>query len=335
MISDFRVGTLFVSPRTLRLSPTLKHLPRVTMNPVGAEEGFLDFKVSDEVFKTWYKVFGDLKSTQHRPLVALHGGPGAPHQSILSLVDLNTKYDVPIVLYDQIGNGNSIHLKEKPKDFWSFDLFMDELDNLLVHLGISDNYDLLGHSWGGILAAHYVAHRKPEGLKRLVLSNAPASMDLWLKRMNQLLDEMPREDQEILRKHEAAGTIDSEEYHKSMHKFHSRYTCRLTTTPVELQQAGRLLMSDPTVFEAMNGTANFTENTGKLNGWSIIEHLPMFTAKTLVINSHYDQAGDETIQPFLKLIPNVEWIKFEDSSHFPMWEERERYMEAVGKFLRF
>ena len=67
---------------------------------------------------------------------------------------------IPIVLYDQIGNGASSHIKDKPDGFWTAELFMDELDNLLKHLGIRDNFDLLGHSWGGKSATPHISiHR--------------------------------------------------------------------------------------------------------------------------------------------------------------------------------
>lgn len=68
----------------------------------------------------------------------------SPFFRVISLL-----HSIPIVFYDQIGNGESTHIKDKPADFWNPELFMDELDNLLKHLGIYENFDLLGHSWGG------------------------------------------------------------------------------------------------------------------------------------------------------------------------------------------
>ena len=56
---------------------------------------------------------------------------------------------IPVVFYDQIGNGASSHCPGVPPDFWTPELFMDELDNLLKSLGIYDDFDLLGQSWGG------------------------------------------------------------------------------------------------------------------------------------------------------------------------------------------
>ena len=52
-------------------------------------EGHLDFVVPgvDKPCKTWYKVFGDLKTSARRPLVILHGGPGVVHNYLLSPTD--------------------------------------------------------------------------------------------------------------------------------------------------------------------------------------------------------------------------------------------------------
>jgi pimeloyl-ACP methyl ester carboxylesterase len=53
------------------------------------------------------------------------------------------------VLYDQVGCGRSSHFPEKrlDTDFWTPELFVAELDSLLSHLGIADDFDLLGQSW--------------------------------------------------------------------------------------------------------------------------------------------------------------------------------------------
>ncbi|KAJ8483332.1 hypothetical protein ONZ51_g4803 [Trametes cubensis] len=147
-----------------------------------------DAKGAGKPCETWYQVYGNLKSGV-TPVVALHGGPGSTHHYILSLIDLWTKYSIPIVFYDQLGNGKSTHLPEKTGDagsFWTEELFLDELDNLLRHLGIQDEYVILGQSWGGMLAARH-ATRQPKGLKRLVISDSPASMPLFVKAANEEL----------------------------------------------------------------------------------------------------------------------------------------------------
>ena len=58
---------------------------------------------------------------------------------------------MPLVLYDQIGNGNSSHYKDASEGFSKSGVFIDQLDGLLLHLDIADNFDLLGHLWRGMV----------------------------------------------------------------------------------------------------------------------------------------------------------------------------------------
>lgn len=105
-----------------------------------------------------------------------------------------THTDIPIVLYDQIGSGASSHYRDAPNTFWHPYLFMDQLDNLLEHLDIHDNFDLLGHSWG--------ATRPHKGLQNLIVSNAYASIELLEEGLNLHLDKFPKDFAEMIRKHE-------------------------------------------------------------------------------------------------------------------------------------
>lgn len=132
--------------------------------------------------ETYYKIFGDI-SGDIPPLVILHGGPGVGHEYLLTFSDLWSEYGLPVVFYDQVGCASSTHLPQKDgnKDFWQEPLFTAELENLLDHLKLSDangvGYHLLGHSFGGRIAAAFACSRPP-GLKRLVLASALASTEL-------------------------------------------------------------------------------------------------------------------------------------------------------------
>ena len=54
----------------------------------------------------------------------------------------------------------------------------------------------------------------------------------------------------------------------------------------------------------------------------------------LLINGEFDYMTDIVCGPFFWKMDKVKWVKFTQSSHTPLWEERERYMEVVGSFLR-
>lgn len=218
--------------------------------PSTVTTGELDFVYNGEALKTWYKVFGDIHSGK-TPLVVLHGGPGIPHNYVLPHARLATDRGIPVVFYDQVGCGQSTHLKDKPAEFWTIALFVAELGNLLSGLHISDNFDLLGHSWGGILASEFAATVQPKGLRRLVLSDSLASMALWEVSVNKLLKRLPQEVQDTVKKHEEAGTTDSKEYHDAMHVFYSKYVCRLNPWPQDLLDAFAALEKNSVVYQTM------------------------------------------------------------------------------------
>lgn len=159
------------------------------MTAFPTSEGEVPFEVpaAGKSCKTWYKIFGSLENTTGPVLIGLHGGPGAGHEYITPLADLYKLYGIPVLLYDQIGCGRSTHLREKNGDakFWSFELFISELDNLIDHLEVRERgFYLLGQSWGGVFAASYAmpqyhGGRTPEGLRKLIIHSGPASIPLY------------------------------------------------------------------------------------------------------------------------------------------------------------
>jgi len=217
-----------------------------------ATEGHIPLSVpsAGKPCQTWYKIIGDLKSG--RPLVALHGGPGVNSDYLLILSEITKAHSHPLVVYDQIGTGLSTHLPEKMGDtsFWTDDLFLDELHNLLSTLGIQEDYDLIGHSWGGMLAARH-AVRKPSGLKHLVLVSTPADMQIWIKAQNELRLKLPQDIQKILEKHEKADTTESKDYQDAVGVFYSRHLCILNPMPPEILAGFGWIAKDPTVYLTM------------------------------------------------------------------------------------
>ena len=201
---------------------------------------------------TWYKVIGDLKSNSV-PLISLHGGPGACHEYLLPLKDLNEQYGIPVVFYDQIGNGRSTRLREKAGDeaFWVEDLFRAELDNLIDYFGLRKRgFDILGQSWGGMFGSKYAA-LQPEGLRKLVLADAPASVELCLQGERALRAMLPKDVQEVLNRCEREGDVESEEYEQACVVFYKRHLCRLDPWPAEVVTALTHLKEDPTVYRTM------------------------------------------------------------------------------------
>lgn len=287
-------------------------------------EGRLSFRGNE----TWYRVTGDLDAGV--PLVLLHGGPGGAHDYLDSLTRLAGSRRA-VVHYDQVGCGLSSHLPDVPADYWTVGLFLDELDALLHHLGIADRYDVLGQSWGGMLGAEH-ALRRPDGLRRLVISNSPASMELWVKEANRLRADLDPTTQERLTRYEALEQYDHPEYLEAVQVFYDRHVCRVVPNPEEVQRTFAQLSEDPTVYMTMNGPTEF-HCIGTLRGWSVVDRVAAISVPTLLLSGRFDEATPATVQPFADAIADVRWHVFENSSHMPFVEEPDEFDNVVTSFL--
>jgi L-proline amide hydrolase len=299
------------------------------MIPKPSRKGTVPFRT----YQTWYRVTGDLDSGR-APLVAVHGGPGSTHDYLLRLAELAEAAGPdgrPVVHYDQLGNGGSTHLPQQDAGFWTVDLFLAELDNLLTRLGIADDYVLFGQSWGGMLSAAHAA-RRPAGLRGLVIANSPASMPVWRSETAKLRAELPADVQAVLAQHEAAGTTDSPEYFQAAMAFYQRHVCRADPWPREVSATMMEIYNDPTVYYTMNGPNEF-HVVGTLRDFSVEDRLADIAAPTLVLTGRHDEATPATVQPFLDLIPSVRWEVLPESSHMPHVEEPEAFDAVLKKFL--
>lgn len=286
-------------------------------------EGTVPFNFNGEKYHTWYKIKGDLATTR-RPLVVLHGGPGLSHDYMVSLADL-TQQDIPVIFYDQLGNGRSMRLPHKVPWFWTIELFVAELLNLLEELGVTQDFDILGHSWGGILALECVMRAQPPGLKHLVLSNSPASWALRNESRARLLAALSEDIRHGL---EAEGT-DPVRFRAALDAYDARYMVTLRPMPAEWTRSIDYAYGpggDASVRNAMFH--------GPLKEWSSIDRLHQVSVPTLIVNGTNEIAQDFVVEPFFRLIPKVKWVTFGQSSHCPHMEERERFMVLVDNFLK-
>jgi L-proline amide hydrolase len=288
-------------------------------------EGYAPF----EDWQTWYRVTGDL-GAEKAPVVVLHGGPGATHDYLLSVNDLAGQGRA-VVLYDQLGNGRSTHLPERGAEFWTVELFVRELANLIEHLGIGERYHVVGQSWGGFLAQEH-ALTKPAGLRGLVLADTAASFPMFVEAANRLREDLPPEVNETLLRHENAGTTDDPEYMAACQVFYDRHVCRIVPNPPEVAYAFAQIEADPTVYHTMNGPSEF-HVIGSIKDWQSLDRLHEITYPTLIVSGRYDEATPDVVRPLHEGIAGSEWVMFDESSHLPHVEERERWMSVVGEFL--
>ena len=262
-------------------------------------EGICEWRLG----RTWYRVSGDGGRT---PLLCLHGGPGSTHHYFAPLERLAGERRV--VLYDQLGCGRS------PTDGdveWSLALFLEELDALRAHLGLA-RVHLLGTSWGGMLALEHALARQ-ETLATLILSSTLASAAEWQREAKRLRDAIPIEDED-----------------EAQAEFEARHFYRLGDEPEEI----RLMRTEKgtEAYAAMWGENEWTA-TGALRDWDVRPRLRELTLPTLILRGAHDMSTEAISKTLTDGIPHAREVVLRESSHTPVLEETERYLECLQSFL--
>ena len=286
---------------------------------MSVSEGYLDYLG----YRTWYRVTGDLASDAV-PLLALHGGPGSTHHYFAPLERLD--HERPVVVYDQLGCGSS----DRPHDVeWSVSVFRDEVDAVRSQLGL-ERIHLLGTSWGGMLALEHVLSGA-EGIVSVILSSTLASVEQWATEQLLLKNALPADIVEVLDRHELAATYDDPEYEQAMEAYFDRHFYRGPKPRPELELMNAEKARD--VYLAMQGPNEWTV-TGALSGWDARDRLGEIDLPTLVIRGRHDMCTDPIAATLVEGISNAYEVVLEESSHTPVLEETERYLEAISVFMR-
>ena len=269
----------------------------------------------------WYEIMG---GGMRVPLVVLHGGPGGTSCGLQVLAPLGD--DRPIVRYDQLGSGRS----GRPTDtsLWNADRFVEELDAVRNRLGLKQMH-LLGHSWGGALAAYYVLKKGQEGVLSLILSSPLISTDRWIEDAALLRAALPENVQAVLDRHEADGTTNSSQYQAATDQFYARYFTR--GEPVEDFQCPDA-PRNPAIYEYMWGPTEFFA-TGTLRSFDLVPHLSEIHIPTLFLTGEFDEARPETVAAFAKLVPEARFHVIPDVGHASFRRAPVQYRELVGGFM--
>lgn len=276
--------------------------------------------------RIWYRLNGLKHLTSGKaPLIVLHGGPGSSHRSRLPMLDLADERTV--ILYDQLDSGHADHPGDPSN--WRLERFVAELAALRAHLELP-HVCVLGHSWGGTIAAAYAAQR-PEGLRALILSSPLISTSRWVKDNAAYVAALPPRVRQAIAKHEAAGSVDSPEYQAAVEVYNKRHLCRANPCPIG--DTGKDAPAYNTVlYRAMWGPSEFTA-TGSLKDLNLTSSLSKIAAPTLFICGAYDEATPAACQDFAKVTPKATFIEVPEAGHSTMFEQRAFYMASVRKFL--
>ncbi len=279
-------------------------------------------------FKVWTKRFG--RNPRIR-LLLLHGGPGATHEYFEALERSLAAEGVEFIYYDQLGSAYS----DQPKDesLWTIERFVDEVEQVRQALGLTkDDFYLLGHSWGGILATEYaLAHQ--EHLKGLVISNMMMSIPDYNRYANDVLAKGidPAVVKEI-RDLEKKGAFESPRYMELLlPNFYAKHICRLEEWPDAIMRAFNKLNKQ--LYVTMQGPSEFGAS-GRLEKWSRTADLGKITVPTLVVGATHDTMDPEHMRWVSRQVAQGSFLLCPQGSHMAMWDDQQTYVSGLVRFLK-
>jgi proline iminopeptidase len=280
-------------------------------------------------FNVWTKRVGNNPAVK---LLLLHGGPAATHEYFEAFDSFLPMAGVEYYYYDQLGSFYSDH----PEDDSLYELprFVEEVEQVRQTLELDrDNFYLLGHSWGGILATEY-ALAYQEHLKGLVISNMMSSIPAYVEYANKVL--MPAMDQQVLaevKALEANKDYKNPRYMELLMPAHyEKHILRRPAAewPDPVNRAFAHL--NDKIYIPMQGPSELGAS-GKLANWDRGKDLAKITVPTLVIGAQHDSMDPKHMEWMSKQFPKGEYVHCPNGSHMDMYDDQETYMRGLIAFL--
>jgi proline iminopeptidase len=247
-------------------------------------------------------------------MLVLHGGPGFDHSYFRPDFDrLSTR--TRLVYPDHRCNGRS---GRPPVETFTIERAADDAAALLDHLG-AHRAVVLGHSYGGFIAQEF-ALRHPDRLAGLVLvDTTPGQLGSTEEPGGDQGPPPPREFVELITDQPRSDA----EYAAAMPRLIPFYLHRLSWADVESRMSGVVFSA-----EAMARGMNV------LRSWSSVDRLGQVVAPTLVLVGRHDiPTSRQQSERIARRLAGPELVVFDDSGHFPWWEEPERFFAVLEGWL--
>ena len=280
-------------------------------------------------FHVWVKRVGN---NPHLKLLLLHGGPGATHEYFEAFDSFLPREGVEYYYYDQLGSGFS----DQPNDddLWTIPRFVSEVDQVRQAIGGNkDNFCLLGHSWGGILAMEYaLAHQNQ--LKCLVISNMMASIPAYNAYAKTVLE--PQMDQTSLRRveqMEAEHKTDDPRYMAILvPQYYEKHILRRPADQWPDPVNRSFARINRHLYELMQGPSEMGAS-GRLANWDRFADLKRINVPTLVISGKYDTMDPAYMAKMANQLPRGE-LAATNGGHMAMYDDQPTYFARLTAFLR-
>jgi proline iminopeptidase len=258
-------------------------------------------------------------------LIALHGGPGYPHDYLTNLFTLESS--LPVLLYDQYGCGRS----EKVKNINTLCVndYIQELEEIRKFYKI-DKLILYGHSWGTILALEYYI-KYPDRVASILFVSPCISLPFWTKDSLYYINKLPPEDQKIIEEANKSYRYNSPKYLEIVDEYYKLCVFKERPKPEILYYCDQ--NSSAEVYGRFWGINEFTV-TGILKNYDATHLLKELKVPSVFIAGEFDECLEETLKNYSSMTPNSTFQIIKGARHFPNLENPNELFPIVKDFLK-
>jgi proline iminopeptidase len=280
-------------------------------------------------FNVWTKRVGNNPKVK---ILLLNGGPGGTHEYFQCFENFLPQEGIEFIYYDQLGCGNS----DNPDDtaYWDLNRFVEEVEQVRTALNIDkNNFYLLGHSWGGILAMQY-ALKYQSNLKGLVISNMMSSCPDYDKYAENVLSKQfdPVVLDSVMAM-EKRGDFNNTNYMGLLvPNFYEKHILRLPAAewPDPVNRA--FAKMNKSLYVTMQGPSEFGIS-GRLENWDVSKQLSTILVPTLVIGAQHDTMDPEHMKWMSTQFKNGTYLYCEKGSHMAMYDDQETYFKGLINYI--
>jgi proline iminopeptidase len=289
----------------------------------------IQIKTPKGTFNIWTKKIGNNPKMK---VLLLNGGPGATHEYFECFESFMPAEGIEFIYYDQLGCGNS----DNPNDtsMWDLPRYVEEVEQVRKALNLDkDNFYLLGHSWGGILALEY-ALKYQDHIKGLIISNMVASIPAYAKYAENVLAKQLKPDVlKEIRDLEAKSDYANPRYMELLlPNFYAEHICRipLDQWPEPINRSFSKM--NQSLYVTMQGPSEFGVS-GKLLKWDRVADLNKLTVPTLTIGAKHDTMDPQEMKMMSEKVQNGSYLFCPNGSHMSMYDDQENYFKGLIKFV--
>ncbi|MQP52831.1 MULTISPECIES: proline iminopeptidase-family hydrolase [unclassified Flavobacterium] len=281
-------------------------------------------------FNVWTKRIGNNPKIK---VLLLNGGPGATHEYFECFENFLPAEGIEFIYYDQLGCGNA----DNPNDISMWDLarYVEEVEQVRIALNLNkDNFYLLGHSWGGILAMEY-SLKYQNNMKGLIISNMMSSCPEYGKYADDVLaKQMNPEVLAEIMKIEADKDFSNPRYMELLlPNFYEKHILRFSAKDWPEPVNRSFAKMNQSLYVTMQGPSEFGIS-GKLENWDRTNELKNITIPSLVIGATHDTMDPKFMEKMSTLLPKGSFLLCSKGSHMAFYDDQKTYFEGLISFLK-